>query len=794
MTHRVFIFAAILGLPLLQSCEKKVEESGSDSEVSEIAGETQGGWTCEEHWMVAGTVRDLQGMGKLCGADSGGDAVTPAKPGHEYQVGSINLKMAPSCWDLASYHALLAEWKLTPQAATDPAPDLLHNLLTPTARVLQKSNKEVSERIKATPAAARVHEEAAFLLGVFGLRQNAKQFNDLRPLLCRMTAHLALAERLREGKEPSDVGRWAQIFYDCHAGRPIKAREDMKSIPTEGDAGRWKRVLELRITGDWRRMQDLAEPSLAEAIVHARALKTHRGNPELMEFLKQRGDLQAIPEWSRLLSEADRSVDDGHLAMRSGIAMEFLEISEIFRIGKEPTPEKLAGFLKADGPWGLMGQDGGPRVISDADWAGYFRRHFHMICENVSRFALVQWGSYEGAVEWENEVLPYCRKLPDSELIEPLIATREKDYQTAMRKVSDYAKNHPQRVPMGLWFDYRFPTLNVRAETTMPDQVPWFREVSPPGTAFDPIRRVRFTGIHGGDWVKHIAALHKIDPWNRELCYELAENTGNNAASVKAAWGEVREYSKRPLRQILQGPRLTESERIETLRTLMSFDPDAGLDLGDALVIAGQPEEARKAYETAYEKSTDRVSVSNKTRWLIHYYKSNGNDAKAREIADHNEKVFSGAGLESAFALAVQEKDAKRAKKIAGDIADRYGDDRYILFAAWHADGNKSALKKVFPNGIQEVTKADFEGTKSPKGCRLQEDSVITRSLGVRSGDIVVAVDGKRVETMLQYDMLMRPTLDPHTRLILRRGKQVMEIDCQLPDRRLQVDMREAGR
>ncbi|GAA5123270.1 hypothetical protein JIN84_11175 [Luteolibacter yonseiensis] len=794
MTHRVFIFAGLLGLPLLPGCEKKVEESGAGAEISETdGGKAQRQWTCEEHWMVEGTVRDLQGMAKLCGAGDTEKTVPTAKSGHEYQVGKAGLKMSPSCWDIASYRPLLEEWKITQQAASDNAPDLLHDLLTPTAKVLQKANKEISERIKTTPAAARVHEEAAFLLGVFGLRHNAQQFNDLRPLLCRMTAHLAFAEKLREGKPPSDAGRWAEVLYDCHAGRPVKAREKMKSIPTEGDSGRWKRVVDLHVTGDWRRMQDLAEPSLAEAIVHARALKTHRGNPELMAFVTEREDLQATPEWSRLLSQQDRSVDDGHLAMRSGVTMEFFEAGEVFNLGKEPTPDKIAAFLAKDGAWGLVGKDGGPRVISDADWAGYFRRHFHMVCANVSRFALRQWGSHEAAVAWEKEVLPYCRKLPDVELIEPLVATREKDFQDDMRKVSDYARKHPERIPMGLWFDYRFPNLNVRPGTAMPNQEPWFREVSPPGTAHDPIHRIRFTGIQGGDWVKQIKALHKIDPWNRELCYELAENTGNNIESVKAAWGEVREYSKRPLNQILEGPRLTADERIETLRTFMSFDPDAGLDLGDALVIAGQPEEAHDAYETAYEKSPDRVGVSNKTRWLIHYYKSSGNDARAREIADHNEQVFSHEGLESAFVLAIRDKDAKRAKKIAEDIAERYDDHRYGLFAAWHGDGDESALREVFPNGLQDVTTADFEDVKSPKGCRLDKDSVVTRSVGVRSGDIVVAVDGKRVETMLQYDMLMRPILDPHTRLIIRRGRQVLEIDCQLPNRRLQVDMRAVG-
>lgn len=89
-----------------------------------------------------------------------------------------------------------------------------------------------------------------------------------------MTAHLTLA-----GNNPSPVGQWAQVLYDDHAGRPRKSRELLQLIPTEGDVGRWKRVVKLLITGDWRRPGDLAEASLAEVIAYFRALKC-TGEPD----------------------------------------------------------------------------------------------------------------------------------------------------------------------------------------------------------------------------------------------------------------------------------------------------------------------------------------------------------------------------------------------------------------------------------------------------------------------------------------------------------------------------------
>jgi hypothetical protein len=400
------MFAGLLVIPLLGSCGKKSEDDASSAtDVFDTP------WSCEEHWMVSKVVRDLQGMAALAGEKPAEAAVTPGKEDREYLVGETRLVMAPSCWDPKSYSPLLENWKPVARASNEAAPDFLRDLLTPTAKVIQQANKSASKHLETAPTDPLAHEQAAFLLGVFGIRENARQFSDLRPLLCRMTAHLAFSEKLRAGADPSPVGKWAQVLYDYHAGRPRKSLELMQSIPTEGDAGRWKRVVELLITGDWRRTDDLADPSLAEAIAHSRALKLHRGNPVMLEFVTGRKDLQAVPEWSRLLAAMGKSVEEGHIAMESAVAMEFLEMGEVFRTGKDPEPDKLAKFLALESPAALTGKDGTLRVIPDGEWAAYFRRHFFAACSDVSWFAIRQWGSPEAAAEWEKMALSYCRKL-----------------------------------------------------------------------------------------------------------------------------------------------------------------------------------------------------------------------------------------------------------------------------------------------------------------------------------------------------------------------------------------------
>jgi tetratricopeptide (TPR) repeat protein len=287
-------------------------------------------------------------------------------------------------------------------------------------------------------------------------------------------------------------------------------------------------------------------------------------------------------------------------------------------VGEDPDPAKIASFIAPQSESGWVGGTSEPKVISDGDWAAYFRLHLFKNCADISYFALRQWSSHEAAVEWEESVLAYCPKLPDCELLESLASTSEPDFHEDREK-----------------------------------------------------------------WISNIRKLQENDPWNPEFCDEIAENAGHSLDGVKAAWGEVREYRKRPLRQTLKGPGLTVAQRIESLKILIKMDPAAGLELGAVLVMEKRPEEAIQAYEEAYQKAGDRVAVSNRSWWMIHHYKSKG-------------------------------------------------------------DGK--ALHQVFPGGLGEVMLADFPADKNPAGCRVMCSSSTLLAVGMRPGDVVVATDGKRVE------------------------------------------------
>jgi hypothetical protein len=95
-------------------------------------------------------------------------------------------------------------------------------LLDPTADGLRFQNARLSRLLHDHPRAASIHERAALLLGAAASRRLAAG-RDARPLLCRMTAHLAVARALHDGRLSAD-GELAERVLSGLAGRETTDR------------------------------------------------------------------------------------------------------------------------------------------------------------------------------------------------------------------------------------------------------------------------------------------------------------------------------------------------------------------------------------------------------------------------------------------------------------------------------------------------------------------------------------------------------------------------------------------
>ena len=132
---------------------------------------------------------------------------------------------------------------------------LLARLLDLRTTVLLREDEALSRALSARPLDASAHERAALLLGAFALRDAAGRSTDVRPALCRATAHLALRGCAARGSERGTAGRLAEALLVTLVGRERDALARLDALeaaaPTR-ELRAWARALRLRNTGDWR--------------------------------------------------------------------------------------------------------------------------------------------------------------------------------------------------------------------------------------------------------------------------------------------------------------------------------------------------------------------------------------------------------------------------------------------------------------------------------------------------------------------------------------------------------------
>ena len=100
----------------------------------------------------------------------------------------------------------------------DPARDRadVAVLIDPTPADIRAQNVRLSRLLQDHPRSAAIHERAALLLGA-AARRDVADGRDARALLCRMTAHLAVARALHEGPLSAD-GELAERMLSGLAG------------------------------------------------------------------------------------------------------------------------------------------------------------------------------------------------------------------------------------------------------------------------------------------------------------------------------------------------------------------------------------------------------------------------------------------------------------------------------------------------------------------------------------------------------------------------------------------------
>jgi hypothetical protein len=187
----------------------------------------------------------------------------------------------------------------------------------------------------------------------------------------------------------------------------------------------------------------------------------------------------------------------------------------------------------------------------------------------------------------------------------------------------------------------------------------------------------------------------------------------------------------------------------------------------------------------------DPITTSNYVLPLVDYDFRHGLHDEALKVAQAAGETDSEMGL-SIYTYALEKlgrlDEAEAAAKRDDEL---YGRDFWFSnFKLRHRDrypqDYANAVARSFPNGLVKARLADFSG--APKhGMQITSDSDMLKAAGLAPGDVIVELDGYRVDSGEQYDVIRALTMDSKMDFIVWRDGKYFELQALVPGRRMMV-------
>lgn len=748
-------------------------------------------YSTEHQWAVLQTARDIEQIAALAHR---------REPRHSTSM----LPDAP--WDVDAF-APLAERALgdaTPASAADePALDIYPALTALDAQALVDAGGIVTKALVANMRNARAHESAALVVGAFALREAADQFSDVRWALNRMTAHLAVARALRAGEGGSPDGALAIVILSALSNHHERAAGELAALgsgmPPE-PLHAWVRALQLRLTQDWRTLPEPSQATRLEKLEYFRARRAAVRRQQAAAELERIGE-DVAADFARIAQDSGVGVADGRVFVDPALELELDEAADVYRRAHgrpmsatlpEALNQRATGLVDASSvqvlPWGA--------------WAEFFQRHIAMNIGRVDSFHRYFLGDAEGAESAKAEL---DRRLGELTLFPVGTLRRTKGTaateadMTHVSRVVDLAVSAPELVSYRAWWFFEYGSKAESVPRSMPKLADWF----PAPSATTPFE----AGVRQNEG-KRVSGT----PLDAIISAASADVLLLTTSAVGAAKDPVAGHAQRllqkrydydlraidaalkPLTKIADWP-----ERAALLQKACAISPRDCADLGLALRWLEREEEAATAYERGFaDPSIDSVALSADAGWLVNYYYRNKRADEALALADRAAMSGSWNGMTIRGRLLERLGRLDEAELEIGTAATQYKSYEQLLgFYYRRVDVDRNAtyeprwqrwLAEVFPDGLQPESSTMTSTPKS--GVFVYKDSEVSRQAGIRAGDIIIGLEGWRVDTFEQYRAInaMKDD-DPGVQLTLWRGA-LIKIDTQMPGRLFGTDIR----
>jgi hypothetical protein len=737
----------------------------------------------EHEWAVRETATDIEKMSAF--ADKRAERPLAAQ-----------LPDAP--WDSDSF-ASLASAAFNGGASPSVSQTDFHPSLTSlNVHPLADASREISAALASNMRDPRAHESAALVIGAFALRDAADQFTDVRWAMNRMTAHLAVAKALRQDDQSSPDGALARVILSMLANHQARAAAELAALgngaPPE-PMNAWVRALRLRLTQDWRALPEPASATRLEKLEYFRARRATVRRRRAAEELATVGETVSA-DFARIAQDSGIGVEDGSEFTLPALELELAEVADAYRyVNDKPMPSSLADALNHRASYLVNPQ---PAVIPWGAWAEFYQRHIAMNIGLMDGYYRYYQGNPQHADQTKSELgrtLGTLTMFPLGTLRWTKGVTSSEADMSYVADVVALSRTSPELITARAWVFFEPGSRAEAVPESMPQPRKWFTGA----TAKVPYE----AGVRhdNGLRAKHedLDALIAEAPTDRLLLTAAIKGAAAGPAIDRAngLLASRHDYDLSAIDAVLAKEK-DEGVRAGLLRKACNLSSRDCLDLAGTLAAAGQEEEAAKEYEGGLsDPAIDRVAFALHAGWLIDYYYRKGRVDDAMKLANDAASVGSGAGYVSRGLLFEKMGRLDDAESDLLEVAARYQQPRYVLgfyyrrvevaHDAAYEHKWKKWLAETFPKGLQPEPASMAATPKT--GVFVYQDSERSQKAGIRSGDIIVGLEGWRVDTVEQYHAINSFFEHPRVKLTLWRGALV-KVDAETPRRLFGTDIR----
>ena len=377
-------------------------------------------------------------------------------------------------------------------AATEDGEESLVNVLTdPTVDALLDANDRVSARLQRSPRSAAAHKDAALLVGALALKEVAPKFSDVRPALCRMSVHLAIAEVLAPARRSA-----ARTIATAITLALVNRQRDALTIVTDLERASspavkaWGRALRLRVTGDWRKPGKIGSATRLEQMEYLRAVFQRRGYGAFLDAFDLLSPGDDDPDMLRVGLLAIHDVEAGNRWAESGLQIQLDEAQRVWSRFHEgdPAEARLVHDLNDDAPAsGVNATPDGPRptAIDWGLWAGFLERHLCARLEGASRHLSYSLGLREEGDAFTKAADASFAGLLLYPVVSEMRAQNQAEYARAIAAARELVRLHPERVTAPVWWTLRQKPGYASQAEPFPTDAAWLRPHVPTGAVIE---------------------------------------------------------------------------------------------------------------------------------------------------------------------------------------------------------------------------------------------------------------------------------------------------------------------